>query len=89
MIAFPEMLVPAAKAAGMKVPENLNKNRNKFSAKKYPHFQVFCNIQLGQALPEWTSHWTNAEVIAKIPDNEITKVTINDLIAKGLQVRFN
>lgn len=82
MIAFPEMLVPAAVQAKMKVPDN----PRSFDTSEYPHFQVFCNVQLGFGMPSPTAHWDNAQVIAAIPDSEIMSVTRAQLLDLGLQV---
>ena len=83
MIAFPGMLVGAAEKAGMKVPSN----PESFDPEMFPHFQAFCNIQLGRSMG-WTDHWTNAEVIASVPEDQIRLVTIADLINLGLTIRF-
>jgi len=60
MLAFPEMIAPAAKEAGIKLPPDLEN----FDSKAYPHWQVFCRMQLGQPMPHASAHWDNAKVIA-------------------------
>lgn len=80
MLAFPMMLIPAAKEAGMPIPEDADN----FDSNEFPHFQVFCTIQLGRPMVSMDEHWVNAEVIAAIPLDEIKTVTLNDLIARGL-----
>jgi hypothetical protein len=80
MLVFPEMIAQAAQDAGMKVPENTEE----FDPNEYPHFQVFCNVQLGRPI-QWGEHWENAKVIAAIPENKIRKTTLTQLISKGLQ----
>jgi hypothetical protein len=80
MIAFPEMLINPAKEAGMKVPENADK----FDAKKFPHFQVFCIVQLGRRMPSPTSHWENAKIVASIPQEKIFTITNGELLAMGI-----
>lgn len=82
MIAFPEMLVGPAKKAGMIVPENARE----FDPNKYPHFQVFCKIQIGISMPSPTAHWDNAEIIVKIPDDKIKKITMAELIDLGIHI---
>ena len=42
MLAFPEMLVSAAKQAGIKTP----KDPDNFDRNQFPHFAVFCTAQL-------------------------------------------
>jgi len=81
MIAFPGMLVSAAQEAGMAVP----KNPDKFDKEQYPHFAVFCGVQLGRAMSSWTEHWENAHVIAKVPEKEIRAITVQGLLDKGLK----
>ena len=83
MIAFAGMLVKPAEEAGMKVPPD----PDKFNAKDYPHFDVFCKVQLGASLPSPTAHWDNAKIIAKVPNNEIMKVTFADLLQRGLHIK--
>lgn len=82
MIAFPEMLIPAALEAGMKVPEDTEN----YDINEYPHFNVFCNMQLGQPMPNWTCHWSNAKVIASIPTNKIKEITMGDIFAMGFEI---
>lgn len=80
MIAFPAMLVPAAEAAKMKVP----KDPEHFKVEKYPHFHVFCAVQLGRPVKFHGEHFDNAKIIAKISDEKIRKVTLADLLALGI-----
>jgi hypothetical protein len=81
MVFSPGMLVEAAKKAGIKVP----KNPNKFDEKKYPHFAIFCNAQLGRRLPYWSVVWDNADVVAKLTLKETKSITLPQLIKKGFQ----
>ena len=85
MIAFPAMLVGPAEEAGMKVPPDADN----FDINEYPHFGVYCNCQLGAALPRPTSHWHNAKVIAEIPEDQIKTVSIIDLLGLGFEAIFN
>lgn len=80
MLAFPSMIAKAAEEAGMKVPEN----PDDFSPHEFPHFQVFCSVQLGRRMNSMVEHWENAKVIAAIPDDEIKQVSVDDLIKLGL-----
>lgn len=73
------MLVGAADQAGMKVPPD----PEYFSSEEFPHFYVFCAVQLGRRM-EPGEHWENAKVIAAIPEEEIRSVTLEKLIDKGL-----
>lgn len=83
MMIFPGMLVGAAKDAGMKVPENADDDKS-WKIEDYPHFGIFCTVQLCRKV-RWGEHFENARVIAAIPDNEISKVTLQDLIDRGLE----
>lgn len=84
MIAFPGMLIAPAKEAGMKYPPN----PDDFKCEEFPHFQVFCNVQLGRGMPSPTSHWHNASVIAEISDDEIMQIDLLDLIQRGISISF-
>ena len=58
MLAFPGMLVDAAEKAGMKVPQNADEDS--WSGNEYPHFYVFCKLQLGRIMRPG-EHWENAK----------------------------
>ena len=79
-MAFPKMLRSAAEKAGMKVPPDTDH----FDPKEFPHFQVYCNVQLCRPI-RWGEHWENAEIIAAIPKDKIMSVTLTDLLALGLE----
>jgi len=82
MIAFPSMLIKPADAADMMVPvdpDNYNKD-------EYPHFYLYCQCQLGQPMPSWTSHWDNAKIIASIPIDKIKTIKWNELLQLGFKV---
>jgi hypothetical protein len=80
VIAFPSMLLSPAEEAGMKVPPADFDEKNLDTLKEtYPHFFVFCVMQLGRRMPSSTSHWENAKIIAAIPDDKIMQVTAADL----------
>lgn len=84
MLAFKEMLINPAKHAGISIPDNLDC----FDSTSYPHWVVFCAIQLGSSMPQPTSHWHNAKVIADVNDDDITKVTLTELEELGLQLGY-
>lgn len=52
MLAFPAMLVASARKAGMRTPDN----PENFNGVDYPHFQVYCNVQLGSTMLRPDSH---------------------------------
>ena len=83
MLAFPEMLTHAAEQAGMAVP-NFDENKD-WNPEEYPHFTVFCNIQLGRPMRPG-EHWDNAKVIAQIPEDRIRQITLEEMIGMGLHI---
>lgn len=83
MLAFPEMIVPAAQAAGIPTPEN----PSDFVDDDYPQFRVFCNLQLCRRMGSPTEHWENAKVIAKFTPEQIKGgLTLGELCDAGLQI---
>lgn len=84
MIAFPEMLMEPANKADMMVPPDVRK----YKSEEYPHFHLFCSAQLGQPMPDWTSHWDNAKVIAQIPLDKIKSITWDELKELGFKVGY-
>lgn len=80
MIAFPKMLVQAAEKAGMKVPPDADN----FDPEDFPHFHVFCVLQLARSVAYHGEHWHNAEVIAKVPVDRLKTMTLEDFLAEGL-----
>lgn len=84
MIAFPEMLVGPANAAGMRVPPDLDD----YNPEDFPHFNVYSKLQLGAAMPYPDSHWTNALIVASITEDKIRAVTFDDLRVLGFEEGF-
>lgn len=89
MLLFPSMLAPHAKSAGMPVPSDdqitaMEKGDDEPVKQGFPHFFVFCNIQLGRRLTSWAEPADNAVVIAAIPADKIKTVTIDDLRELGV-----
>lgn len=82
MIAFPGMLVGAAEQAGMKVPPD---PEGEFDREEFPHFYVFCALQIGRPLPNWSAHWNNAYLIASISDEDIRTFSFEDFLMLGLE----
>ncbi len=86
MIAFPGMLVAAAEKVGIPVPKepkNYEKERSAF-----PQFYLFCKVQLGASMPRPTSHWDNAQIFADLLPEEYETITMEQLLARGLQMTF-
>lgn len=83
MMLYPSMIVLFAQNAGIKVPEG---KFDEVDPDKYPHFAVFCNAQLGRDM-NWDEPGDNAKVIAQISDEEISKVTVRDLLKRGFRIK--
>lgn len=87
MIAFPGMLAKAATLAGISIPDNVDKFEE--YVELYPHFYVFCLMQLGQSMPYPGVHFDNARIIAECTEDEIVVITPNELIDRGFQIGFS
>jgi hypothetical protein len=87
MLVFASMLENPAKKAGISVPPD----PDNFEAEKevFPHFFVFCAMQLGAPMPHASAHWENAKVIAAIPENELKTLSGDDIIGRGFQIGFS
>lgn len=79
MLAFPGMLVDAAKEAGIPVPED----PGNFDPEQFPRFQLFCAAQLCRSIRPG-EHWENAKVVAKVPEDRLKTITWSELIDMGL-----
>lgn len=75
------MLTAAAQLAGMKVPPD----PDDFDPEKFPHFHVFCLLQLSRPVRVHGEHWNNAKVIADIPEDKLRTMTLGDFIEAGLE----
>lgn len=82
MLVFSSLLESAAKAAEMKVPDN--PDGYDWSPDDFPHFHVFCNVQLCRPMQPG-EHWDNAKVIAAIPEDEIKEISLEGLLNRGLR----
>ena len=80
MIALPSVLANTADKAGIIVPED----PDNFDPEDYPHFYVFCCVQLGKAMKDPAEHFFNAKIIADLTEEQVKAVTLNELISKGL-----
>jgi len=83
MMAFPSMLAKPARDAGMKTPVFEGEDDD-FDSDKFPHFAVFCNIQLGRPM-QWGEQFENAKIIAAIPNEKIRSIGFVELLAMGLR----
>lgn len=92
MLVFQNLIVPAAKGAGMKVPpEDLLDKGNAsgestWDRNEYPHFFIFCILQLGRSMSSPTQHWENAKAIVKIPETDLRTMTAEMFIAAGVDL---
>lgn len=83
MIVFPFILVGHAEEAGIKIPEDLDK----YDPEKFPHWHVFCQVQLGRRIPKGYTFAVseNAKLIAKIPKAKLKTLTLQNLVDMGLR----
>lgn len=95
MFSRPSQLLPAAHAAGMHIPPHntpiiamgaigwydVDKG---FDPNEYPHFQVFCNVQLWRSA-DHGEHWENARIVAGLPIRRVWQVDLKALMREGLQ----
>ena len=84
MLVFPGMIAEAAKIAGMAVPESPD-DEDSWTAKEFPHFMAFCNLQLARPMNSPSEHWENAHIIAPIPVEKLKRMTLQDFLALGLR----
>lgn len=82
VISKPEALAKIAKEAGIKVPEDINDFE---LTADYIHFVIFMTVQKGEEMPYPSAALENAKMIAAIPDEEITTVSIENLIDRGFK----
>ena len=78
MIAFPSMIVDAAKNAGIKIPSDLDD----FDKNEFPHWYVFCALQLGRPMRPG-AQWDNAKVLAELSEDKIKSMTFEDFEQAG------
>ena len=81
MIAFPSMLKQPAIEAGIKVPQD----PNNYEPDDYKHFHAFCILQLGRSMKMDGEQWRNAKIIAKVPEDKIKAMTLEDFLVLGLE----
>lgn len=88
MFAFTSVLIPAAVAAGIKVPDSSTDLDNLETLDKttYPHWFVYAMVQTGASMPYPGVHFDNAKVIANIPLDKIKTVTLDDLCEMGFSI---
>lgn len=79
MLVYPFSLIPAAKEAGMACPDEEVANMSEVEEAKdsYPHFFVYCMLQLCRPIT-WGNHWHNAEIIAAVPAEQLKTMSEQD-----------
>lgn len=82
MLCFPSMLVNAAEEADLPVPPD----PENFKPERWPHFALFCSVQLNRPMMNPGEHFDNAKVIAKFRVSQLEKLTWKDLIKAGLKI---
>lgn len=87
MLAFPGMLLGAADAAGIPIPDPDVVNADRFELESikedFTKYFIFCILQLGKSMAYASEHWDNAKVIAAIPENELKTITPAELGKRG------
>jgi hypothetical protein len=81
MMAFPCMLMEAARRAGIAVPPD----PDDFDPEAFPHFYFFCLVQLNQPMPYAGVHWENAQIIASLSKAELRTITPAKLEQLGFE----
>jgi hypothetical protein len=84
MIAFATNLIEAARNADMAIPEDLNDHFPFCDRHLYPHFYLFCVLQLYRPVAYHGEHWDNAKVIAQIPRERLMAMTVQDFAEAGV-----
>lgn len=82
MIAFPDMLVPAAQDADMAFPPD----PASFDPDAFPHFHVFCCLQLGRPMSDFSQHWRNAKILAGLSAEQVRALTFEQAEDLGLEL---
>ena len=86
MLCYPCMLEQAAQEAGIPVPPDVSSMEEIEKTKEnYPHFYVFCLMQLNRRM-DVGEHWGNAKIIASFSEEEIKKISPDDLEEKGFRI---
>ena len=85
MIANVDFLAGIAFDSGISVPDyNTDDDLFECDPKKFPHWTVYRNIQLGWPTSSPDSHFENARIIASISNEDIFTVTNGELIDLGV-----
>jgi hypothetical protein len=85
VLVYPSMLIDAAMDAGMAFPPEVEEDLHfdiDSCKKEYPHFFVYCMIQLCRPIT-WGNHWNNAKIIANVPKDELMTMTEQDFVRLG------
>ncbi len=83
MLAFPSMLLDAADAAGIKHPPENEVDNESYNRLEYPHWHVLCLTQLSRPMSHG-EHFDSAKMLAKIPVDELKRMTADDLRKAGV-----
>lgn len=88
MFAYQRMLVSAAQAANISVPEDPETNLSDIR-ETHPHWFVFCMTQLGAPMPYPGVHFDNAHVVGDLTVEEVRLITMEELLDKGFCVGYS
>lgn len=81
VFCFPEMFKVHIKDSNLKLPKDFEK----YNREEYPHFYIFIELHCARPININTLK-DNANIIASISDEEIKKVTIEQLLKMGLWI---
>jgi len=87
MLAFPVMLKKPAEQAGIPTPDNADLYEE--YKELYPHFFIFCRMQLGAPMPYPSVHFDNAKIVASIPEQELQTITHEEIVRRGFQIGYS
>lgn len=78
-----EELIEPALAAGMILPDNIDRRQYGLGRRDCKYFYRFCDFQLNIPMPNIHCVWHNACVVAKIPKDHLYDTTWPELKKMG------
>jgi len=84
-ILIPRLIACKVDETGIDIPDDPNEFKNE----EYPHWAVLCAVTLGVPLNwgtagDWMCH--NAEVLVRIPKDEVLTLTYGQLVDRGVEL---
>jgi hypothetical protein len=84
MFLFNRMLAPHIDGTMMKLPEDFDN----YNPEEFPHFHVFLLLHIATPINP-AELKENADIIARISNEDIKEVTLEQLVEKGLWIENN